>query len=141
MMMGSWMGSHFTNADLVKESRMSEDYDPVVIFEGVRDGQDIIEFELIPKPEAPVVWGKILIIARGGDYLPIISSYYDEDMALARTLEFRDIREMGGRLLPAVLHMIPSDKPDEFTSLTYLDIDFQLELKDSRFSLMQLRRL
>jgi len=141
MMMGSWMGSHFTNDDLVKESRLSEDYDPVVTYEGVREGRDIIEFELIPKPEAPVVWGKIIIIVRAEDYLPLISRYYDEDMVLARTLDFLDIREMGGRLLPAVMHMVPADKSSEFTELTYLDIDFQVDLQDSLFSLMQLRRM
>jgi len=142
MMMGSWMGSHFTNDDLVRESRLSDDYDPAVTFEGKgENGQDIVEFELMPKPEAPVVWGKIVIVVRAVDYLPIISRYYDEDMVLARSLNFLDIREMGGRLLPAVLHMVPADKPGEFTELTYLEIDFDITLQDSVFSLMQLRRM
>ncbi|HBI15896.1 MAG TPA: outer membrane lipoprotein-sorting protein [Desulfobulbaceae bacterium] len=141
MMMGSWMGSHFTNDDLVKESRLAEDYDPKITFSGVRDGREIIEFALQPKPEAPVVWGKIVIVVRAGDLLPVVSRYYDEEMNLARTLDFRDIREMGGRLLPAVLRMVPADKPGEFTEMTYQAIDFGPELPDSLFSLMQLRRM
>lgn len=141
MMMGSWMGSHFTNDDLVKESRLSDDYEPEITFEGVRDGQDVIEFALLPKPDAPVVWGKIVITVRADDYLPIDSIYYDEDMVVARTLTFRDIKEMGGRMIPAVLHMVPADKPDEYTEMMYQQIQFDIDLQDSLFSLMQLRRM
>jgi hypothetical protein len=141
MMMGSWMGSHFTNDDLIKESRLSEDYDPAVTFTGVRKGRNIIELELLPKPEAPVVWGRIVITIRMEDYLPLISRYYNEDMVLARTLDFMSVREMGERLLPTVMRMVPADKPSEFTELTYLDIDFKVELQDTFFSLMQLRRM
>lgn len=141
MMMGSWMGSHFTNDDLIKESRLSEDYNPKITFEGIRAGKRIIEFELIPKPEAPVVWGKIAITVLADEYLPVVSTYYDEDMVLARTLKFDDIREMGGRNLPAVLHMTPADKPDEYTELVYLEIEFDTDVPDSQFSIMQLRRM
>jgi outer membrane lipoprotein-sorting protein len=141
MMMGSWMGSHFTNDDLVKESRLSEDYDPKITFEGKREGRRIIEFDLIPKPEAPVVWGKIAITVLADDYLPVVSRYYDEDMVLARTLEFRDIKEMSGRMLPAVLHMIPADKTGEYTELVYQEIQFDVDVPDSMFSIMQLRRM
>ena len=135
MMMGSWMGSHFTNDDLVKESRLSDDYVPEITFEGVRDGKEIIEFALQPKTDAPVVWGKIIISVLASDYLPIDSLYFDEDMVLARTLTFRDIKEMGGRMIPAVLHMVPADKPDEYTELVYQQIEFDIDLQDSLFSL------
>ncbi|HSH76488.1 MAG TPA: outer membrane lipoprotein-sorting protein, partial [Longimicrobiales bacterium] len=59
LMVGAWMGSHFTNDDLVKESRIIEDYDIEVAFEGERDGRSVWELELTPKPEAPVIWGGI----------------------------------------------------------------------------------
>ena len=140
MMMGSWMGSHFTNDDLVRESRLAEDYQPRILFEGLRDGLRIIEFELLPKPDAPVVWGRIIIEVLAGDYLPIRSRYYDETLKLIRTLEFGRIEEMDGRMLPTVLHMQPEDKPGEYTELTYLDIEFNVDLPDSLFSLLQLRR-
>lgn len=141
MMMGSWMGSHFTNDDLVKESRLSEDYVPEITFEGKREKVDIIEFVLTPKPDAPVVWGKIVIDVYADDYLPIHSLYYDEDMVLARTLTFEDIKEMGGRKIPAVMHMVPADKSEEYTELIYKEIEFDVDLPDSLFSLMQLRRM
>ncbi len=141
MMMGSWMGSHFTNDDLVKDSRLADDYEPSLTFEGPRGGEKVIEFELLPKPDAPVVWGRIDMVVRTADLLPLSARYYDEDMVLARTLDFMDIREMGGRMLPARLRMVPADKPAEFTELTYLDIEFDIDVPDSLFSLMQLRRM
>lgn len=141
MMMGSWMGSHFTNDDLVKESRLSDDYDPEIVFDGVRDGQEVIEFVLLPKPDAPVVWGKIGITVRKSDLLPTVSRYYDEDMVLARTLSFADIRDMGGRMIPAVMKMVPADKPGEYTKLIYEEIQYDIDIEDSFFSLMQLRRI
>jgi outer membrane lipoprotein-sorting protein len=140
MMMGAWMGSHFTNDDLVKESRLADDYVPRLIFEGERGGQNIIEFALDPEPEAPVVWGRIVIIVLAEGFLPIASRYYDEDLALARTMTFSDIKRMGGRLLPAVMRVVPADAPDEYTELTYENISFGLSLDDSFFSLQQLRR-
>lgn len=140
MMSGSWMGSHFTNDDLVKESRLSEDYEPEIIFEGERDGLSVIEFALQPKPDAPVVWGKIVITVRASDQIPLLSLYYDEDMVLARTLTFDRIKEMGGRLVPTVLRMVPTDKPQEYTELVYEDLRFDIDIPDSFFSLMQLRR-
>jgi hypothetical protein len=140
MMMGSWMGSHFTNDDLVKESRLSEDYDPAITFEGDRDGTAIVEFTLFPKPDAPVVWDKIVTTIRAADHIPVSSLYYDEDMVLARTLTFSGIKEMGGRLLPAVMLVVPADNPEEYTEIVYERIDFDMALGDSFFSLMQLRR-
>ncbi|HHO46932.1 MAG TPA: outer membrane lipoprotein-sorting protein [Desulfobacteraceae bacterium] len=141
MMMGSWMGSHFTNDDLVKESRLADDYEPALTFEGPRGGEEVIEFELLPKADAPVVWGRIDMVVRAADLLPLSARYYDEDMVLARTLDFQDIREMGGRLLPARLRMVPADKPAESTEMTYLEIEFDIDVPDSLFSLMQLRRM
>ena len=140
MMMGSWMGSHFTNDDLVKESRLSDDYDPKITFEGNRKGADVIEFTLIPKPDAPVVWGKITTIVYAKDNIPIMTEYYDEDMVLARTMSFTDIQLMGGRKIPAKLRVVPTDKPDEYTEIIYNKIKFDINLKDSFFSLIRLRR-
>jgi outer membrane lipoprotein-sorting protein len=139
MMGSSWMGSHFTNDDLVKESRLSEDYIPQINYEGVRDGFDVIEFTLIPKPDAPVVWGKITITMLSRDHIPI-DSYYYEDMVLERAITYDQVREMGGRLLPARLRVQPTDKVGEFTELVYKEITFGIDIDDSFFSLLQLRR-
>ncbi len=140
MMSASWMGSHFTNDDLVKESRMTEDYTFEITFEGERDGESIIEITCTPKPDAPVVWGRVIQIVRASDYQPLEAQYLDEDMALARTMVFSDIRKMDDRQIPLTLTVLPADKPDEKTVVTYQTVDYNVDLPPSAFSLRALRR-
>lgn len=140
MMMGSWMGSHLTNDDLVKEARLEEDYDAEISFEGERGGQNIIEFTLIPKPDAAVVWGKLILIIDGDSHNPIVESYFDEDMVLARTIEFTELKQLAGRLRPSVMTVTPADKPGEFTEFVYQSLEFDIELGEQLFSLSSLKR-
>lgn len=141
MLGDAWMGSHFTNDDLVKDSRMIRDYDITIAFEGERDGAKIWEFQLLPHPDAAVVWGKILLEVRQSDLMPLRQRYYDEDGTLARTLTFSNFRDMGGRLVPAEMEMRPADHPQEFTRVVYEDLRFDVPLDDSFFSLRRLRNL
>jgi len=140
MMMGSWMGSHLTNDDLVKEARLEDDYDAMISFEGERDGLNIIEFTLIPKRDAAVVWGKLTLIILADTHTPLVEYYYDEDMLLTRTISFTDIKNLGGRERPSVLRVIPADKPNEYTEFVYEQLEFGLELKDSVFSQSSLKK-
>jgi len=139
LMMGSWMGSHFTNDDLVKESRIVDDYDFEISFEGEREGVDVWEFQLTPRPEAPVVWGRIDEQVRKADLMPTWVRYYDEDGQLVRTMTFSGYRTMGDRLVPASMLVTPADKPEERTVLTYHELDFGISLDESFFSLRNLR--
>jgi hypothetical protein len=140
MMAASWMGSHFTNDDLVKESRMAEDYTFEITFIGEDEGEEIVEVTCHPKPEAAVVWGKVLVRARLKDYLPLFVKYFDEDLRLARTMTFSRVSELGGRLLPALVTMVPEEKPEEFTKIHYEKMEFDIGLKDDFFSLRILQR-
>lgn len=139
MMMGSWMGSHFTNDDLVRESSIVDDYEAEITFEGPRDGAEIWEFTLVPKPEAPVVWGRIEYEVRKGDMMPTSVRYFDEGGEMTRTMRFSDYRSLGGRLVPARMDVVPSDKPAERTTLIYHELDFDIGLDESFFSLRNLR--
>jgi outer membrane lipoprotein-sorting protein len=141
MMMGSWMGSHFTNDDLVKESRMENDYEPSISFEGKRDGQDIIEFTLMPKPDAPVVWGKIVAVVLAQGYMPLKYFYYDEDMKITRTMTFSRFEMLAGKIRPKVMRVVPADKPDEYTELVYDELELNVNLEDDFFSLSGLKRM
>jgi len=141
MMMGSWMGSHFTNDDLVRESRMEEDYEPSISFEGKRDDMDVIEFTLIPRPEAPVVWGKIVATVLSDGYMPVRYLYYDEDMNIARTMTFSRFEALAGKIRPKVMKVVPADKSEEFTQLTYEELELNISLDDDFFSLSNLKRL
>ena len=138
MMLGSWMGSHFTNDDLVKESRLIEDYDIVISHEGPRDGEDVWEFTLSPRPDAPVIWGRIEQQIRQRDRMPIWARYYDEDGSLVRTMNFSDFRVLGGRTLPARMAIEPTDG-EERTVVTYLELEFDVGLEEDFFSLRNLR--
>ncbi|MDH5760871.1 MAG: outer membrane lipoprotein-sorting protein [Gemmatimonadota bacterium] len=139
LMMGSWMGSHFTNDDLVKESRVIDDYEFEIPFEGIRDGEEVWEFLLTPKPEAPVVWGHVEEQVRKRDLMPTWVRYFDEDGTLVRTLRFSDFRVMGGRLVPATMTVIPADKPAESTVLRYHELAFDIDVDEGFFSLRNLR--
>lgn len=140
MMMGSWMGSHLTNDDLVKEARLEEDYKAEITFEGVRDGRKIIEFTLVPKPEAAVVWGKLLLTIMADSYTPLQELYYDEDMQLARTFTFTDMKMLAGRERPAVLRVVPADKPDEYTEFIYEKLELNIPVSDEMFTKQSLKR-
>ena len=140
MMMGAWMGSHLTNDDLVKEARLEDDYNARISFEGVRDGRKIIEFTLIPKPEAAVVWGKLVLVVLADSSTPVSELFYDEDMRIARTFTFSDMKLLAGRQRPAVMRVIPADKPDEFTEFIYESLELDIEINDSFFSVSNLKK-
>jgi len=140
MMMGSWMGSHLTNDDLVKEARFEDDYDAKISFEGKRDGNNIIEFTLIPKLDAVVVWGKLILIVHSESYIPITNIYFDEDMEVVRTFTFTKMKLMAGRLRPSVMRVIPADKPDEYTEFVYEKLELDINISDQFFSVSNLKR-
>lgn len=139
LMMGAWMGSHFTNDDLVKESRMIDDYDIAIGFEGDRAGVAVWEFTLTPKPTAAVVWGRIVQQVRKADLMPTWARYYDERGTLIRTMTCSDFRTFGSRLVPTVMTVRPEDKPNERTVIRYRDLEFDVRLTPEFFSLRTLQ--
>ena len=140
LMMSSWMGSHFTNDDLVKDSRLAEDYTFKITFEGKRNKKEIYEVTLTPKPNAPVVWGKILVEVLKDGYLPLNQKFFDEKGKLARVGEFSDEKVLGGRRMQAGMTIYPSDqlgKPKEKreqTSIEVVDIKFGVKLVPKFFN-------
>ena len=140
MMAGAWMGSHFSNDDLVKESQLIEDYFIERTHDGDRDGVEVWEFRLTPKPEAPVVWGHVEYQVRQADYMPLWTRFYDEDGELARTMRYSEFTNLGGRIVPAVMEMTPADKPGETTKIIYEQLAFDVDIEQSFFSLRNLRR-
>jgi outer membrane lipoprotein-sorting protein len=139
MMSSSWMGSHFTNDDLVKQSRMVIDYDFSITYEGLRDGVDIVEISCIPKKNAAVVWGKVEVIVYRNDFIPLNIVYYDEDLKLSRTLKFSNIQVLGGKKIPLQMKMVPTDEPEESTAILWEKIEFDIVIKDDFFSLRKLQ--
>jgi outer membrane lipoprotein-sorting protein len=140
MMMGSWMGSHFTNDDLVRESRLEEDYSFELEERTGDDGAKIYRITLLPRPEAPVVWGKIVLEVDATTYVPAWEEWYDEDGELVRRADFDAVHKIGSRHVPMVMRVVPTDKPDEFTEITYDKLVFDIDIEDGFFSIQNLKR-
>ena len=138
MMMSSWMGSDFTNDDLVKEFSLFEDYayEPAEVADA---HSDVYYVNCIPREDLPVVWGNIIVACRKSDYLPVWFKYYDEKGELMRVWRYSDIREFDGRKIPATMEIIPQHKTGHKTIMRYLDAKFDPPLKKDIFSLRNLR--
>jgi outer membrane lipoprotein-sorting protein len=138
MMMGSWMGSDFTNDDLVREFTFLDDYSyQLIIPDDAQEGLLYIEF--IPKEGLPIVWGKVIVAVRDEDYIPVWERYYNEKGNLMRVMCFKDIKSFGERKIPSLMELIPQTKEGYRTVIRYLDIDFNAELPPDIFSLRNLR--
>ncbi len=124
MMLQAWMGSDFTNDDLVKESSYIDDYGHKILSEEKKDGKTVVQVELNPKPNAPVVWGKVLFWIWKEEHLPTEQSFYDEKGKLIKNLKFSEFKKMDGVLFPSVWEMKNMAKEGESTSLKTLSIDF-----------------
>ena len=134
MMSGAWMGSHFSNDDLVKSNRLADEF--TYEKESVVDG--VYTIVCTAKPDAAVVWGKVVVKVRE-DKIPLEVGYYDEEGELARKLTFSDVRELGGRTVPATMLLEPADRPGEFTKITTTAMDFDVKFDDRTFSLQSLK--
>jgi len=140
MMGGSWMGSHFTNDDLIKESRMADDYTYSITERPKSDAEGDWVIQLTPKPDAPVVWGKVVVTIRAIDRLATSITYWDEKNVLKRTMAFEDIKPMGGRTIASRMRLIPEDKPGEFTEIIYENLEFNVEIPASKFTIQGLKK-
>ncbi|NJK33080.1 MAG: outer membrane lipoprotein-sorting protein [Deltaproteobacteria bacterium] len=138
---GSWMGSHFTNDDLIKDTRLVDDFDHTVKEGPKIDGEATWALILVPKPKAVVVWGEVDVFVRKSDLLPVGQLFYDEDRNPVRKLEFSDYQKIAGRDVPMRIRMTPLDKPDEFTELRYTKLEFGVQLEPEFFSVSQLQAL
>jgi outer membrane lipoprotein-sorting protein len=136
----SWMGSDFTIDDLVKETLLTRDYTISTSYEGKRGGIAVHEYTLIPKPDAAVVWGKIVVQIRQADAAPTWQGYYDEDGQLVRELTFSDYKTLGGRIIPTRLVMRTADKPGQETTIEYKSVEFDVPISEGMFSLSRLRQ-
>ncbi len=139
MMMGSWMGSDFTNDDIVKESSMRDDYTASLIQPAGAE-RDYYYAEFIPREDSPIVWGRIVAKVRKQDYIPVREEFYDEKGHLMRIMELKDIKPLGGKVFPAVMELIPLNKKDHRTVVTYTDALFDLELPKDIFTLRNLQK-
>ncbi len=131
-----WMGSHLTNDDLVKENKIDELYTFKVAQETAKEATIVST----PRPDAAVVWGSIAYRVDLERQIPISVRYFDEDGELVRTLEFDQVRQVGGRTIPMRMRYVPADEPGEYTEMVYETLEFDRPLSDGFFSVRSLRR-
>lgn len=141
MMSQSWMGTDFTNDDLVKEASILEDYNNTFLEEVLIDGRDCYKIQLIPKPKSAVVWGKVIMAIDKKDFMMLHIEYFDEDKVLINTMNCGDIKMFGGRLLPEKMEMVPASKKGNKTVLIYNSIVFDTPIEDSFFTTQNITRV
>lgn len=138
MMMGSWMGSDFTNDDLVKEYSLVEDYHFELTSVENAD-EELLYAKLVPKEDLPIVWGHIIIAVEKDDYMPVWERYFDEKGNLMRLIEFKEVKLFGERRIPSVMELIPQHKEGHKTTMRYFNIEFDRKIEKDVFSLRNLR--
>lgn len=139
MMMGSWMGSDFTNDDLVKESTLMEDYYGE-FFTPAKPDPGLHYIRLRPRQTTVSLWDAIELTIRKEDLLPVREDYFDEKGRLQRSMEFSDVALLGGRSMPRVMRMVPLAKPGNSTLIRYKDARFDADLPADTFTLRNLQR-
>ena len=141
MMSQGWMGSDYSNDDLLKESSIVEDYEhSLVSMEKIAD-QECYKIKLTPKPDAPVVWGSIIKWISKNDYFQLRSEYFDEDRVLIKTETASDIKQMGDRRIPTHIEIIPKDKPGNKTLVDIQKAVFNKPMEDSFFSQQNMKTI
>ncbi len=134
MMSQSWMGTDFTNDDLVKESSMVTDYTHEFANDTVINNRKCYTIIMTPTPEASVVWGKLVVCIDKTDMVQLHVRFYDEDNVLINTMNGYDVKSMGGRLIPTRFEMIPADKKNQKTEMIYQYIYFERPISDGFFT-------
>lgn len=133
-----WMGSHFSNDDLVRETSYDDDYDGSVEAAEL-DGRKTLKVTLTPKPDAPVVYSKLVFHVTRDDWVPLEQKFYD-DGDVVRTMVFSNVETVDDRDLPMRMTLRPKEEADEFTRIEYEELEFGVDVDDRLFSKRGLRR-
>jgi outer membrane lipoprotein-sorting protein len=141
MLSQGWMGSDFTNDDLLNQRSIVIDYFHQMAGEEVVSGELCYKIDLNPKPDAPVVWGKIVMWISKKHEIILKTEYYDEDKYLVKSEIGKDLKEMDGRFTPTTFELIPADEPGNKTIVTIEDIKFNIAIEDSFFSQQNMQRI
>lgn len=141
MMSQSWMGSDFKNDDLVRQSSIVDDYTHTLLGSETIEGRVCHKVQLIPNPDAPVVWGKVILWIDSKDFIQIKSQQFDEDQELVQTMLGQHIKEMDGRTIATKQILIPADEQGHQTIMEYTNMDFDTPIDDQFFSTQNMKRV
>ena len=141
MMLQAWMGSDFTNDDLVRASSIVTDYTHILLGRETYEGRECYKIQLIPKSEAGVVWAKVLLWISIDGYFELKTEYYDENGSLVKSFFGSKIKLFGDRKLPAHWEMVPQNASGNKTILEYNELRFNVSLNSDYFSLQNMKRI
>jgi len=141
MMSQGWMGSDYSNDDILKESSLVSDYTHKLIKSEKIDVNDCYVIELMPLENADVVWGKIILWISKDEYISLKAEYYDEDLQLVKTHLAYTIKTFDGRRLPSVMEIIPADEPGNKTVVTILNMKFNIAIEKDFFSQQNMKQI
>jgi outer membrane lipoprotein-sorting protein len=141
MLSQGWMGSDYTNDDMINQRSIVIDYMHTIVGSEKTEGRECHVIELIPKEDAPVVWGKIIFWISKADDMILKAEYYDEDEYLVKTEIGREIKNMDGRIIPTVYEIIPAEEENQKTVVTLKSIQFNAPISDGFFSIQNMKRL
>jgi outer membrane lipoprotein-sorting protein len=141
MMSQGWMGSDYTNDDILKESSVVDDYNHQLLREETYDGRLCYVIKMVAKEDAAVIWGHQIRWIDKKDFLFLKSELYDQDGYLVRTETGSEIKSMDGRLIPTRLELIPADEENQKTIVEIKDIKFNEPIPDNFFSQQNMKRV
>ncbi len=141
MMSQGWMGSDYSNDDILKESSIVVDYTHKIIGNETVENLDCYKIELTPKEDAAVVWGKVLKWISKKEFWQMKTEYYDEDDELIRTELASEIKQFSDRKLPSKLEILPADKPNQRTVVNIISSKYNVKLDDGFFSQQNMKRV
>ena len=141
MMSQGWMGSDYTNDDILKESSVVNDYTHEIIGEETIDGRLCYKIKMQAKEDAVVVWGHQIRWIDKKDFLILRAELYDEDGFLVRTETGSDIKIMDGRVIPTRLELVPSEEPGNKTIVDIKDIKFNVQIAENFFSQQNMKNI
>jgi outer membrane lipoprotein-sorting protein len=140
MMLQSWMGSDFTNDDIIKESSITKDYFHTLEGNETVNGEQCYKVILKPKPDAAVVWGKIVYYARQGDCLPVREEFYNEHGVMKKVMTCSGFKKIHDRIIPTTYRMQTVGKDDRYTQMNIRSVRFNDNIPASVFTLQNLKR-
>ncbi|AGQ96202.1 TPA: outer membrane lipoprotein-sorting protein [Vibrio parahaemolyticus] len=141
MLSQSWMGSDFTNDDLINQSSIVVDYQHALLGNDSFEGDKVWVIEATAKPDAPVVWNKVTLWISQSTYLQRKVEFYDEFDERVNVLTTYDVKELGGRKIATRMEMKPVDKPGNKTIFTTHQAQFDFDINDDFFSQQQMKSL
>ena len=138
MMLASWMGTDFTNDDLVRESSFIDDYEYRLAGRSNDPAGWVVGFDA--RPGLVGLWNRIELVVSEDGTIPVQARYYDRKNRLARTMRWDDVRELDGRRLPVHMTLVPEDEAGHKTEMLYRTIQFDVDVPESTFSLSNLEQ-